>query len=896
MLELFSNAVVAVFRLLSIILILIASVQTTFATPYWPPERVAEEYARSGAEFEPRFVVPTERDRASLDEIAYFAHYRMLCDFLVSLQYLETGANRGGMREGESGGDYTIIETDNTQEAIRVWSQYAVWTGDTATYGWNIRLAQGYCQRFPAWREGGGYYAIHNCGWGFEAERIYRQAYGDTSWTWYADSCALWVIAHPLDYDPNSTGLGQLNPCAQGLGIGGMYPHTLYRNREDWRQFTLNEARRLRTWFESNPQRLHQNEVWALCGGTALWGICESLFRAYPDSGQTWLAEYGPLLDVWQPTGSWNHAFNTWYCNAQHVCYQITQDSLYWNNAVFITDSLIGLDTDRDGGIPPGRTYPVTNDHSWVSAYMGWMGMERIIDSMPVVDAMAVGFVSPDSSLLYPAGDTLRVAAKVVNASQMPLTIRVRVSGQAFLDSADVSLEAGGDSTLAFVRPWILPDDDTLPLLSPLQLAVSAAGDENPNNDTITAFFDVRRGVNVEGAITAEGTSTPFPVRVEFVHEGYPDSLWTFVEQSTESLYTNGARKLMAGVNTVRVIAPTPLMIAEQTVELTPGDVPQRIDFVIPFADVVLVDDDHGDEFESYYRSSLDSFPLAVRWWDCAAWGAPDLTDVPTVIWFTGNDSTTSLEASEQFALRSHLENGGKLILSGQDIADDLGADSPFMSEILHCALRSDNTGLRHIYGMDNDPITDGLGLYLIGSQGAQNQTSPASVNVLAGGQAILNYSGQPDEICGVAGAYESGQVVFLSFGLEAVSGISNSTTRRAFFERCFRWFGDSLTTDAPDAAIPLTFTLEQNYPNPFNPVTLISFAAPRGVFPVSLTVYNILGQRVRTLYRGSGNGMRMSVIFDGADDAGSPLASGVYVYELRAGQSSTARRLHLMR
>ena len=296
------------------------------ATPYWTPEQVAEDYARSGAEFDPRFVLPDGlRERFTLDEIHHFTHYRMLCDFLVGLQVTDAGLNLGGMREGESGSDYNIIQTDNTQEAIRVWSQYAIWTGDTARYAPNIRLAQGYCNRFPAWNEGAGYYSIHNCGWGFEAERKYRQAYGDTSWTWYADSCAQWVVNYPLSFDPNSTGLGQLDPCAEGLGIGGLYPHALYRGRTDWQNFAIAQARLLRRWFESNPARLNANESWALCGGTALWGICVSLFTLYPDSGQLWLTQYGPQLDIWQSSGTWNHSYNTWYCNAQFEVFAITR-------------------------------------------------------------------------------------------------------------------------------------------------------------------------------------------------------------------------------------------------------------------------------------------------------------------------------------------------------------------------------------------------------------------------------------------------------------------------------------------------------------------------------------------------------------------------------------------
>lgn len=82
-------------------------------------------------------------------------------------------------------------------------------------------------------------------------------------------------------------------------------------------------------------------------------------------------------------------------------------------------------------------------------------------------------------------------------------------------------------------------------------------------------------------------------------------------------------------------------------------------------------------------------------------------------------------------------------------------------------------------------------------------------------------------------------------------------------------------------SAVPDEFVLFDNYPNPFNAGTTIVFGAP-GVHPVELVVFNTLGQRVRTLFRGvSRSGENRIVWNDGRDDAGSTVASGLYLYRL---------------
>jgi hypothetical protein len=92
------------------------------------------------------------------------------------------------------------------------------------------------------------------------------------------------------------------------------------------------------------------------------------------------------------------------------------------------------------------------------------------------------------------------------------------------------------------------------------------------------------------------------------------------------------------------------------------------------------------------------------------------------------------------------------------------------------------------------------------------------------------------------------------------------------------------------DAYLASEYALSQNYPNPFNPSTTISFNLPQSG-NVTLTVYNVLGQQVATLVNGALNAGTHSVPFNA-----SRLASGVYIYELRAGSFVQQKRMMLVK
>ena len=91
--------------------------------------------------------------------------------------------------------------------------------------------------------------------------------------------------------------------------------------------------------------------------------------------------------------------------------------------------------------------------------------------------------------------------------------------------------------------------------------------------------------------------------------------------------------------------------------------------------------------------------------------------------------------------------------------------------------------------------------------------------------------------------------------------------------------------------AAPKEFLLLQNYPNPFNPSTRIRYEVS-SESRVSLRIYNMLGQEVRSLVNTVKGVGRYEVDWDGTNDLGQPVASGLYIYRLNAGKISKARKM----
>jgi len=113
-------------------------------------------------------------------------------------------------------------------------------------------------------------------------------------------------------------------------------------------------------------------------------------------------------------------------------------------------------------------------------------------------------------------------------------------------------------------------------------------------------------------------------------------------------------------------------------------------------------------------------------------------------------------------------------------------------------------------------------------------------------------------------------------------------------------WFRQEVSTPVETSAtdgviLGSSPRLLQNYPNPFNGQTGISFYLPAGAF-ATLTIYNVYGQEVRTLFQGMAGAGVSRVNWDGFDHRGNPVPSGIYLYKLLSGSYSLTKRLAFLK
>ena len=91
------------------------------------------------------------------------------------------------------------------------------------------------------------------------------------------------------------------------------------------------------------------------------------------------------------------------------------------------------------------------------------------------------------------------------------------------------------------------------------------------------------------------------------------------------------------------------------------------------------------------------------------------------------------------------------------------------------------------------------------------------------------------------------------------------------------------------------SYKLEANYPNPFNPSTTIKYNLAKSGY-TTVKVYNTLGEEVKTLVNGHQTTGEYTITWDGKNNQGSAVTSGIYILELRSGQFRQSRRMTLLK
>ena len=441
--------------------------------------------------------------------INYLFEMDQIAQFLDAWQVKDVGSpDFGGMIEAEAGPLGTVVQTDNTLEAIWFWSRYTELTGRT-TYLQNIADAWVYCETYPAWLEEGplfGYYRAHNCAWALTAESAYRAATGDDSFLTHAETAADWLVAHPLFLNINQ----KINALVQGWTSGNLYLYGEEMGRSDWMSAAVTMGNAVWTDYISiDPPTLLATETWAMSSGTMVWGLCNSVYRDDPSAGELWIQQYGAMVDTFQTwydnagdSYDWDNSWNVAYVNAQYAMSEVSGDPSWAENGRNLARLLLSYDTDDDGGIPATTQDPVTEDMSWVSSYLGKFGVNRLVGTPANIDAGVLSFVSPTDGATFDLGNPIPIQVEVSNFGLDDLTnVNVTLTGPVGGSTA-VDLSFVEKQVIEFDPGWIPSSGGTFEFTCTVQVA----GDGDASNDALTIQIEVLDPAAIPDGDAASGS------------------------------------------------------------------------------------------------------------------------------------------------------------------------------------------------------------------------------------------------------------------------------------------------------------------------------------------------------------------------------------------------------
>jgi hypothetical protein len=458
----------------------------------------------------------------SLAPFNYLREFDQIVEFLAIWQLSDPdSSDYGGEIEAEAGYLGNVIQTDNTLEAIWCWARYKQLTGSTA-YDGNLAAAWVYSTNYPAWLEEGGagdnYYRVHNCAWGLTAALMYKEATGDASFDAYAATCAQYIVANPLVID-GTVWAQRLDAFCKGWAAGNLYLYGEAVGNAATMSAAVTQGTDVYNYINASPTTRLSEEYWAMSSGTALWGVCNSLFKSNPALGQSWLATNGQYLQIWQdwysvPGYDWDCAWNVAYGNAHFAVWDITGDAAYWANGKLVMDALLSYDTDDDGGILAESQDPVTEDMTWVTNYLCKFGVDRLLGEVQANDTGILRFGGLVDGQQFGAGEPIPLIIQATNYGLNGQTgVTVELEGGWGTGSWTRNLPFAAIDTLVVDPAWLPPTPGSYTLTARTLLA----GDENPANDelSITVHYDWPVGVPELGAFAAAPRVLVNPFRAE---------------------------------------------------------------------------------------------------------------------------------------------------------------------------------------------------------------------------------------------------------------------------------------------------------------------------------------------------------------------------------------------
>lgn len=178
----------------------------------------------------------------------------------------------------------------------------------------------------------------------------------------------------------------------------------------------------------------------------------------------------------------------------------------------------------------------------------------------------------------------------------------------------------------------------------------------------------------------------------------------------------------------------------------------REVNVIGPFVQTseLLLVGDYTSQFSSrlfpFYTAALDTNGYSYDIWDCFLRGIPDSVTLRpyqrgAVIWVTPAGAGHVGQNAAQANLQKYLDSGGKLFITGQDIGSSL-KDSDFYRDYLHARFVQDNTDIYALNGVEGDPISDGMAIFIVGGDGANNQFQPDEIEPIFPAVPMFIYDG----------------------------------------------------------------------------------------------------------------------------------------------------------
>lgn len=267
----------------------------------------------------------------------------------------------------------------------------------------------------------------------------------------------------------------------------------------------------------------------------------------------------------------------------------------------------------------------------------------------------------------------------------------------------------------------------------------------------------------------------------------------------------------------------------------------------------ILVDDDGGDAYEVFISNALAPENQFLTWHQTVEpLNMADLALIERIVWITGTETGDVLDEQEVDVLGAFLDNGGKAILSGENILDgSVAAD--FGREMLGAEVSDASVDSRTIQAITGEIFDETFEFDITGGDGADNQTTPSAFNPVGSGRSILKYdSGKTATVRRIqVGGYRT---MLCGFGLEAIADIEDLST---FMETVFEWF-ESTDIDENSNARPREMIMSV-YPNPASRSIRLEMGALID-HNITIRLTDIAGRRVAGLYKGVWKGNVLTI------------------------------------